>query len=117
MRCVLCTPGNINDAIAKHVPRDATAEPAPPPAAATPAAAQPAPQAAAPAPAAKPSGPMTEEEKKQRRDLALIATFGTGMVFTNVLYWGLGMGFVLSALAAFTAGAIAGGITWKVKSR
>ena len=60
---------------------------------------------------------MTEEEKKQRRDLAIIATMVTGMVLTNAPYWGLGWGFVLSVLAAISVGAVAGAITWKVKSR
>ncbi|MCH8924053.1 MAG: hypothetical protein IIA67_13000 [Planctomycetes bacterium] len=122
VRCVLCTPGNINDAIAKYVPRDAATEPAPPPAATAPAAAaQPAPQpSAAPAKAAAPTGPMTEEEKKQRRDFALVALFGTGIVMTNVLIYGLdwkGWYILLAGFVATMIGAIAGGITWKVKSR
>lgn len=120
VRSVLCTPRNINDVISKYVPKDAAAA-APPPAAAAPAAvaatAAPTAAAPAPAPAAKPTGPMTEDEKKERQQLALIATFGTGMLLTNALYWGAGMGVVVSALVAITAGIIAGAITWKVKSR
>ena len=42
---------------------------------------------------------------------------GTGMVLTNALYYVLGWGFFMSALAAITVGAVAGAITWKVKSR
>ncbi len=120
VRTVLCSPGNINDVIAKYLPKDANAAPAPVPAAVSAAApAGDASQAEAPAaaPAAKPTGPMTEEEKKQRKDLAMVATFGTGMVLTNVLYWGLGWGVILSALVAVLTGAVAGGVTWKVKSR
>jgi hypothetical protein len=118
VRTVLCSPKNINNVIAKHVPRDAAVEPAPAPVQAAPvAAAAPAAQPAASAPAAKRTGPMTEDEKKQRRDLAIIATMGTGIVLINALYWGLGMGFITSALVGVTAGAIAGAITWKVKSR
>lgn len=117
VRTVLCTPGNINDVIAKYIPRDAaTAEPPPPAQAATAPQSAQAQQPAA-APAARASGPMTEEEKKQRWDLARIAMFGTVMVLTNVLYWGLRWGFIMSALAAIAAGAIAGAVTWKVKSR
>jgi hypothetical protein len=119
VRTVLCTPRNINDVISKHVPRDGSeVAPAPAAAAVAPAAtaAAPAAQPAA-APAAKPTGPMTEDEKKQRRDLAIIATMGTGMVLTNVLYWGLGQGVIVSALVAILIGAIAGAVTFKVKSR
>src|SRR5262249_12668812 len=101
VRSVLCSPANINDVIAKHVPRDASAVEAPPPpagaTAAAPARTQP---AAAPAEKARPSGPMTEEEKKQRRDYALVGMFGTGMILTNALYWGLGRGFFFSALVS-----------------
>ena len=60
---------------------------------------------------------MTEEEKKERQQLAMIAFFGTGMVLTNVLKWGVGMGFVVSAAIAITVAAVAAAITWKVKSR
>jgi MshEN domain len=118
VRTVLCSPANINDVIAKHIPRDAAAEPAPVQAAAV---AAPVAAPAAAAPAVKPTGPMTDEEKKQRRDLSIIATFGTGMVLTNVLIWGLGWKTIGSVLLAgiigFLIGAAAGGITWKVKSR
>jgi hypothetical protein len=117
VRTVLCTPRNVNDVISKYVPKDAVT--APPPAAATaaPVAGQPAPAAGAAPAVAKPTGPMTDEEKKERQNLALIATFGTGMVLTNVLKWGVGMGFFASMAIALTAGAIAGAITWKMKSR
>jgi hypothetical protein len=119
VRTVLCTPGNINDAIAKYVPKDPNAAAAPPPAAAAPAAAPQAgaaPQPAAAAPAA-PTGPMTEDEKKERQNYALIAMFGTGMILTNVLKWGVGWGFVLSAVTAVAVGTVVAGIVWKMKSR
>ncbi|MEX0977509.1 MAG: hypothetical protein WDZ48_01570 [Pirellulales bacterium] len=116
VRTVLCSPGNINDVIAKYIPRDATvAEPPPPTQTATSQPTQA--QQPAAAPAARPSGPMTEEEKKQRWDLTRVAFFGTGMIATNALYWGLRWGFILSAIAAIAVGAVAGAITWKVKSR
>ncbi len=120
VRTVLCTPRNVNDVIAKYVPKDAQA--VPPPAAATATAAAPtgnAPAAEAPAPvaAAKPTGPMTEDEKKERQQWALVALFGTGMVLTNVLMWVVGMGGVVSVLLAVSVGAVAGGIVWKMKSR
>jgi hypothetical protein len=119
VRTVLCSPGNINDVIAKYIPRDATmTEPPPPPAQ---AAAGNQPAAPAAALAARPSGPMTEEEKKQRKEIAIIATFGTGMVLTNVLIWGLGWktfgSVLLAGIVGFLIGAVAGAITWKVKSR
>jgi hypothetical protein len=123
VRTVLCSPKNINNVIAKHVPRDASAEPAPAPVETAPAAAPApaAPAAPAAAPAAKRSGPMTEEEKKQRRDVAIIATFGTGIVITNALIWGLGwktIGSVfLAGIIGFMIGAIAGAVAWKVRSR
>lgn len=122
VRTVLCTPGNVNTVVEKHVPRDASAQPAPPPAAATQpaaaaetAAAQPAGEAA-PAKAA-PTGPMTDEEKKQRRDIAIIAAMGTGIVTINALLWGVGMSGMLSILIGVTAAAVAGGAAWKSKSR
>jgi hypothetical protein len=116
VRTVLCTPANINDAIAKHIGKDA-AEAAPvaapniPPPAAVPGQAAPAPAAAAS------RGPMTQDEKKQRRDMAIIAAMGTGIVLTNALKWGAGMGIILSALIAIAVGAVVGAIAWKVKSR
>ncbi|REK07458.1 MAG: hypothetical protein DWQ37_21220 [Planctomycetota bacterium] len=120
VRTVLCSPANINDAIAKYVPKDGSAAPPPPAEAVAAAAAPPAGEAPAPeaaAAVAKPTGPMTEDEKAERKNYAIIALFGTGMVLTNVLRWGVGWSFVLSAVVAVAAGAVAGGIVWKVKSR
>ena len=118
VRTVLCTPRNVNDVIAKYVPKDAVT--APPPTAAAPAATasaagQPAPAAADPA--AKPTGPMTEDEKTERKNWTIIAGVGTSMVLTNVLMWGVGMGAILSVTIAVAAGAVVGGIAWKMKSR
>ncbi len=119
VRTVLCTPASINEAIAKYLPRDATTAPPPaapdPATAAAPAAAAPA--EAAPAAPAKPTGPMTEDEKKQRRDIAIVAAMGTGIVTINALLWGMRMGVVMCILLGCTAAAIAGGIAWKMKSR
>jgi hypothetical protein len=119
VRTVLCTPGNINDVIARHVPRDGAADPAPVLAAA-PAAAPagaPAAQAAAAAPAARPAGPMTDAEKKQRRDMAIV-TFNVGFMVVMLSTWQvLGRGFFLSAAAAFLVAGVAAGAAWKMKSR
>jgi hypothetical protein len=119
VRTVLCTPRNVNDVIAKHVPKDAVTAPPPAAAAAAPVAGQPAPAAAAAAPAAaaKPTGPMTEEEKAERKNLAIIAGVGTSMILTNVLLWGVKMGGMVSVLIAVSVGAVAGAIAWKAKSR
>jgi hypothetical protein len=119
VRTVLCTPANINDVIAKYVPRDPSAQAAPPPAAVvpTPAAGQAAPQPAAAPAKAVPTGPMTDEEKLQRRNYAIIAAMLTGIVVVNGLIWGVGMRGFLSVSAGLLASAIAGGIAWKMKSR
>ncbi len=117
VRSVLCTPGNIHDAIAKYVPRDGSAPEPAPAAAASPVHAAAAPAAAAPAPAARPTGPMTPEEQKQRRDYAMVAFFGGNIVLMNLLYYGLHRGFFFSALLTLPTAAIAAGVTWKMKSR
>ncbi len=117
VRSVLCTPRNVNEVITKYVPKDASA-PAPPPAAAVaPPAAGTAPAPAA-APVAKaPTGPMTDDEKKERQQLTMIAFFGTGMVLTNILRWGVGMSFLFSAIIAIGVAAVAALVVWKTKSR
>ena len=121
VRTVLCTPANINDAITKYVPRDASMpEPVTAPiaqaAAAGPAAAA---QQAAPAAEAKPkrTGPLTDEEKKERRDYAIMAMGITSIVLMNAMYWGLHRGFLFSAVIVLPIAAIAAGVTWKMKSR
>lgn len=120
VRSVLCTPRNVNEVIAKYVPKDASA-PAPPPSAAAPAApvagAAPAPAAAAPAAAAKPSGPMTEDDKKERFQYSLVALGLCVIVLTNGLMYGAGMGIVVAAAIALTVGAVAFGVVWKSKTR
>jgi len=113
VRSVLCTPRNVNDVISKYVPKDASA-PAPPPAAAAPTPVA----GAAPAPAAaKPSGPMSEEHKKERQQWTLVALGASVMVLTNGLMYGMRMNFLGAAAIAITVGLVAAGITWKVKSR
>jgi hypothetical protein len=116
VRSVLCTPANINEAIAKFVPRDGSA-PEPMPAAEV--APQPAAGAAptAAAPAAKRTGPLTPEEKKAARDMAIVTFNLTVMVMMGVLWKFLEKGFLVSALIAMPAAAIAAFIAWKVKSR
>lgn len=114
VRSVLCTPANINDAIAKFVPRDGSA---PEPMAAAETAAQ---QSAAAAPtAATPvrTGPLTPEEQKARRDLAIVTFNITVMVMMGVLWKFLEKSFVTSAMIAMPAAAIAAAVAWKVKSR
>ncbi len=113
VRTVLCTPANINDAIAKYVPKDPSAAEAAP----APAAAAPGQPAAAPAAApAKPKGPMTAEDIKQRRNTALLAGGMTSIVVVNVLYQALGWGLVSSVVLALVACGIAAGVAWKVKT-
>ena len=116
VRSVLCTPGNIHDAITKYVPRDGS-EPAPAPAAApVQTAAQPA--AAVPAPAARPAGPLTPEEQKQRKDYTMVAFFGSNIVLMNLMYYFvLHRAFWFSLAVTLPVGAIIAGITWKMKSR
>ncbi len=116
VRTVLCTPGNINDAISKHLPRDGSvSEPAVAGAQAPAGAAQPAAAAPAAKPA-RPSGPMTPEDIKQRRDYAVLALGGTSIVVINLLYQVLGWGFWSSISLGLIAAAAAGAVTWKVKS-
>jgi hypothetical protein len=120
VRSVLCTPRNVNDVISKYVPKDNSA-PAPPPAAAAPAApaagAAPAPAAAAAPAAAKPTGPMTEDEKKERFQYSLMGLGLSVIVLTNGLMYGMKMGIVSSIGIALVVGAAAFGIIWKTKSR
>jgi len=117
VRSVLCTPANINEAITKFVPRDGSApEPA---AAATVAAAAggaATPAAAAPAAAAAPKGPMTPEDKKARRDLAIVTFNLTVMLMMGVFWQFLGWGMGASIMMTLPVAAIAAGVVWKVKS-
>jgi hypothetical protein len=117
VRTVLCTPANVNEVIAKYVPRDASAAPAPAPVAAAAVAAP----AAAPAPAGaakeRPTGPMTPEEQTERRNLALVSFNITVMVVMGALWYGLEWGMLISIVIALTVGAAVAGVVWKVKSR
>jgi hypothetical protein len=117
VRTVLCTPANINDVLTKYVPRDGSVpEPAPVQQFAAPVAAQPA--ASAPAPAkAVPTGPLTDDEKKQRRDISIVSFNITFMVIMAALYYGLSWGVMMAALIAFPAAAVAAGVAFKAKSR
>jgi hypothetical protein len=119
VRTVLCTPANINDVIAKYVPRDASAvEPAPAPAAAPEATAQSAAPAAAPAAKkVRPTGPMTAEELKDRQNYAIVTFNITVMVMMGLLWYGLGRGMLFSAMIALPLAAAAAGVVWKMKSR
>jgi hypothetical protein len=116
VRTVLCTPGNINDVIAKHVPRDAATADAP---AAVAAASAPAATAQAPAAApaaARPSGPMTEQVKKQRRDYTIVA-FNLGFMAVMIGGWQIaGLSAMLALPLAFLVAGIAAGAVWKSKS-
>ncbi len=118
VRTVLCTPSNINDAIAKHVPRDgSTPEPV---AAAAPTAAAPVP-AAAPAPAAPAAStrrttPLNDEEKKQRFLYSILSlNVGTFTMvgcanFTHLSGW-------IYVPLGLALGGIAFAITWNRMSR
>lgn len=115
VRSVLCTPANINEAIAKFVPRDGSLpEPMPAAEVATQQAAGAAPVAA---PAAARTGPMSAEEIKGRRDMAIVSFNLTVMIMMGVLWKFLEKGFWTSAMIAMPAAAIAAAIAWKVKSR
>jgi hypothetical protein len=117
VRTVLCTPTNVDEVIAKYVPRDGSAvEPAPLPET---SAATDAPAAAAPKPAEKvrPTGPMTPEEQKERQNYAIVTFNITVMVCMGALVYGLGWGFLVSASLGIPMAAIAAGVAWKVKSR
>ena len=63
------------------------------------------------------TGPLTDEEKKQRRDVTLMAAGLTVIVLMNAMYWGLHRGFLFSAMIVLPIAAAAAGIAWKVKSR
>lgn len=117
IRTVLCSPANINDVIAKHVPRDGTAAPMPAAAAApaAPAAGAGAPAAAAPAAPAKSSGPLTPEQQTERRNFALLS-LNAGTFSFIVLYQVLGWSFLLATLVALPVAAVAFGVVWKIKS-
>ncbi|HEX3726477.1 MAG TPA: hypothetical protein VHV08_09555 [Pirellulales bacterium] len=116
VRTVLCSPANINDVLTKFVPRDGSV---PEPAAA--AAVAPVAQATAAAPAApakvRPTGPMTPEEIKQRRDYAIVTFNLAVMGGMGILYEVLSWTFIKSALIVFPLAAIAAGMVWKTRSR
>ncbi len=114
VRIVLCSPANIDEVLAKYVPRDGSAPAPPPPAEAEPTAtAAAAPAAAAPAPAA----PATEDAKKQQRDQAAIAFVITSWVSMGALKFGLGFGWGTATLITAVVAAAVGGTVWKIKSR
>lgn len=117
VRTVLCSPANVNDVIAKHVPRDGTAAPMPAAAAApaAPAASAAAPTAAAPAASAKASGPLTPEQQTERRNFALLS-LNAGTFSFILLYQVLGWSFLLATLVALPVAAVAFGVVWKIKS-
>jgi hypothetical protein len=118
IRTVLCSPANVNDVIAKHVPRDGTAAPMPAAAAApvAPAANAAPPAAAAPAAApAKASGPLTPEQQTERRNFALLS-LNAGTFTFILLYQVLGWSFLLATLIALPVAAVAFGVVWKIKS-
>ncbi len=121
VRTVLCTPANIDEVVAKYVPRDGSAvEPPPQPVEETPQAAAPAGDAAAapqPAEKAKPAGPMTEDEKKERQNLAIVSFNLTVMVGMGALVYGLSWGVLFSAMLVLPLSGVVAGIVWKMKSR
>ena len=115
VRTVLCTPANINDAIDKFVPgRRRCPNRAGGRRAGRRRSCRRGPGRAGQGP---PTGPMTPEEKKQRRDYALVAFSTSMIVLVNAMYWGLGRGVFFSVMVALPLAAAAAGITWKVRSR
>ena len=117
VRTVLCTPSNIDEVIAKYVPRDGSAAPpAPEPVEEEQAASEEPAAAPAEPKKARPAGPMTDQEKTDRRNYAVVSFNIAFMACMGLLYYGLGRGVMLSLLIAFPLAAAAAGIIWKVKS-
>ena len=122
VRTVLCSPANINDVIAKHVPRDGSgpvpaAKASPPNRLREPAPARPMRRPRL-RPKGCPAGPLTDEDKKQRRDAHLHLRRADLHRLHGLVLPVPG----LSGLAQDRAGhdprrAVVAGIVWKVKSR
>ncbi|MGD9722041.1 MAG: hypothetical protein AB7O59_09985 [Pirellulales bacterium] len=120
VRTVLCSPANIDEVITKFVPRDGSAvEPLPAAAPAPVAASAPAESAPAAATPAKktPGGPLTDEQKKERQNLAIVAFNMTVMLGMGGLTLGMGRGWLFSAAVVMPLAAIVAGVIWKLKSR
>lgn len=118
LRTVLCTPANIDEVIAKYVPKDASAAPPPP----EPALEDEAPAATATAretapKKARPTGPMTDEDKKERQNYTIVTFNLAFMGCMGALYYGLGRGATFSLMIAFPLAAVAAGVMWKVRTR
>jgi hypothetical protein len=114
VRTVLCTPGNITEAINKYLPKDGSA----PEAVAAPVAQAAPVQAAAPAaPApAKRSGPLTPEEKKQRFNYTILASGWVGIPIIVLCVNFTRLSAMLYVPLALIASGIAAAVVWKAKS-
>ncbi len=137
VRCAICTPAQINEAIAKYYPKDAVqlvAKDAKKGAAAAPVAAAPAAEQtdvsdAKAAKKAKPQKkkepeiiePLSEEKKKVRMQGTIVA-FCMSIMVAGVGSSALGYGTSVSQIgmiigAGIVIGGIASGITWKMMSK
>ncbi len=122
IRCTICTPADINEAIAKYYPRDAVqmVRKADGTTAAKPGAKAASKSAAA---AEEDIEPMSDEEKKNRLQTTIVAFNFTVMGICFGLYYGLyrGMPTYTQVMMIATAGLVAGGIaafvTWNKLSR
>jgi hypothetical protein len=117
VRTVLCTPANIDEVIAKYVPRDATAAPPPMPMPEEAPAAAPAKGSEAAPAKAKPGGPMTDEEKKKVRDQALVGFVITSWLSMAALKFGLGFGWAASTAITVPLALIVAAAVWKLRAR
>lgn len=118
VRTVLCTPVSVNQAIAKHYPRD-----------------MPAPAAPAKKPAAKKkekkkkkeketteaaeaAEPATAQDQARQRLLFAIVAFNMGVILSMLVLNGIaGFGFAVAAAIAIVLGCIAGGGTYLVMTK
>jgi len=123
IRCAICTPAQINEAIAKHYPKDAvqmvaksgkTAEPV---AKATPKKSKPVKKKEEEDD--EPVGPMSPEAQKFRLQSTLVAFCMSIMIIgVGSAYLGYSAkNLTLVYVAAVLVGAVASGITWMVLSR
>ena len=60
---------------------------------------------------------MSDEEKKDRQNYAIVTFNLAFMACMGLLYYALGLGVWLSLGIAFPLAAVAAGVLWKVKSR
>jgi len=122
VRTVLCTPANVNLVITNHVSKDGAAPVEAAPTVSMTDAGKTQGGASGNATVAdQPArrvGPLSEEEQKQRRDMAIVTFNITVMVMMGLGYYVLFKHAIfMSAMLAFPVAAVAAFVMWKVKSR